>query len=108
MKERTILINGFSKVYAMTGWGLGYICSSFRLIQLMRNIHSYTVVCCSSVSQHFAIESIKNVDADISYMRNGNIFMDWNIGFLKMSFFHSSIQSLLVESTVVLIHFKPY
>lgn len=69
MKERTIVINGFSKAYAMTGFRLGYICAPIDIINVMRNIHSYTMVCCPSVSQYAGVEAVKNGDSDISYMK---------------------------------------
>lgn len=69
MKERTIVINGFSKAYAMTGFRLGYICAPLNIINIMRTIHSYTIVCCPSVSQYAGLEAIKNGDSDIEYMK---------------------------------------
>ncbi len=69
MKERTIVINGFSKAYAMTGFRLGFICAPLNIINIMRTIHSYTIVCCPSVSQYAGLEAIVNGDADIEYMK---------------------------------------
>mgnify|MGYP002519608104 CR=1 FL=1 len=69
MKERTILINSLSKTYAMTGFRLGYICASQKIIDAMRKIHGYVIVSCPSMSQYAAIEALKNGDDDIAYMR---------------------------------------
>lgn len=69
MKERTILINGFSKAYAMTGFRLGFICSSASIIEIMRRIHGYTIVACPSMSQYAGIEALKNGDKDVERMR---------------------------------------
>ena len=68
MKERTILINGFSKAYAMTGFRLGYICADKNIITIMKTIHSYTIVSCPSMSQYAAIEALESGDSDVSYM----------------------------------------
>ena len=69
MKERTIVINGFSKAYAMTGFRLGYVCAPLNVLNIMKTIHSYTIVSCPSMSQYAAIEAIKNGDDDILYMK---------------------------------------
>lgn len=69
MKERTILINGFSKAYAMTGWRLGYVCAPQELIQQMTKIHQFAIMCAPTTSQYAAIEALKNGDADVEQMR---------------------------------------
>lgn len=69
MKERTILINGFSKSYAMTGWRLGYACGAEKIIKQMTKIHQFAVMCAPTVSQYAAIEALKNGDKDIQAMR---------------------------------------
>ena len=70
MKERTILINGFSKAYAMTGWRLGYACGPKEVISQMTKIHQYCIMCAPTTSQYAAIEAVKNGDDDIAMMRN--------------------------------------
>lgn len=70
MKERTILINGFSKAYAMTGWRLGYACGPREIIQQMTKIHQYAIMCAPTTSQYAAIEALKNGDNDVLEMRN--------------------------------------
>lgn len=70
MKERTILINGFSKAYAMTGWRLGYVCAPKELIAQMTKIHQFAIMCAPTISQYAAIEALKNGDADVLEMRN--------------------------------------
>ena len=69
MQERTILINGFSKSYAMTGWRLGYACAPKELIQQMTKIHQFAIMCAPTISQYAAVEALKNGDDDVKEMR---------------------------------------
>ncbi|MCM1048272.1 MAG: aminotransferase class I/II-fold pyridoxal phosphate-dependent enzyme [Clostridiales bacterium] len=69
MRERTILINGFSKAYAMTGWRLGYSCGSEEIISQMLKIHQFAIMCAPTTSQYAAVEALKNGDDDIEEMR---------------------------------------
>ena len=69
MKERTILINGFSKAYAMTGWRLGYACGPKEIIQQMCKIHQFAIMCAPTTSQYAAVEALRNGDEDVSMMR---------------------------------------
>ena len=69
MRERTILINGFSKAYAMTGWRLGYACWPARIIEQMTTLHQFAIMCAPTTSQYAAIEALKNGDEDIAQMR---------------------------------------
>ena len=69
MKERTLLINGFSKAYAMTGWRLGYACGPKEIIKQMTKIHQYAIMCAPTTSQYAAIEALKNGDNDVKEMR---------------------------------------
>jgi len=69
MQERTVLVSGFSKAYAMTGWRLGYACGPAPLIQLMTKIHQYAIMSTPTVSQYAAIEALENGDDDIAAMR---------------------------------------
>ncbi len=69
MKERTILINGFSKAYAMTGWRLGYACGPKEIIQQMTKIHQFAIMCAPTTSQYAAVEALKNGDEDVAMMR---------------------------------------
>ena len=69
MKERTILINGFSKAYAMTGWRLGYACGPKEIIKQMTKIHQFAIMCAPTTSQYAAIEALKNGDEDVDEMR---------------------------------------
>jgi aminotransferase len=59
-RERTILLNGFSKAYAMTGWRVGYVCAPPALLNAMYKIHSYTIMCVPTTSQKAAIEALKS------------------------------------------------
>lgn len=68
MKERTILINGFSKSYAMTGWRLGYAAGHPSIIGAMTKIHQYAIMSSPTTSQYAAIEALKYCDEDIRYM----------------------------------------
>lgn len=69
MKERTILINGFSKAYAMTGWRLGYACAPKEIIRQMTKIHQFAIMCAPTTSQYAAVEALKNGDEDVEKMR---------------------------------------
>ena len=69
MKERTILINGFSKAYAMTGWRLGYACGPKEIIKQMTKIHQFAIMCAPTTSQYAAVEALKNGDEDVKMMR---------------------------------------
>lgn len=69
MKERTVLINGFSKSHAMTGWRLGYACAPEVIIQQMLKIHQFAIMCAPTTSQYAAVEAIKNCDEDVAMMR---------------------------------------
>lgn len=69
MKERTILINGFSKAYAMTGWRLGYVCGPKEIIEQMVKIHQYAIMCAPTTSQYSAVEALKKGDEDVKLMR---------------------------------------
>ena len=69
MRERTILINGFSKAYAMTGWRLGYACGPEEIIAQMTKIHQFAIMCAPTTSQYAAVEAIKNGDKDVEMMR---------------------------------------
>ena len=69
MQERTILINGFSKSYAMTGWRLGYACGPREIIEQMTKIHQYCIMCAPTTSQYAAVEALKNGDEDVQNMR---------------------------------------
>ena len=69
MKERTILINGFSKAYAMTGWRLGYACGPSQIIKQMTKIHQFAIMCAPTTSQYAAIEALRNGDDDVVEMR---------------------------------------
>lgn len=69
MQERTILINGFSKAYAMTGWRLGYACGPANVIEQMLKVHQYAIMCAPTTSQYAAVEALKNGDEDVQEMR---------------------------------------
>ena len=69
MQERTILINGFSKAYAMTVWRMGYACGPTKIIEQMTKIHQFAIMCAPTTGQYAAIEALKNGDEDIKEMR---------------------------------------
>lgn len=69
MWERTIVINGFSKSHAMTGWRLGYACGPAVIIKQMLKIHQYAIMCAPSTSQYAAVEALRNGDEDVKAMR---------------------------------------
>ncbi len=70
MQERTILINGFSKSHAMTGWRLGYVCGPELIIEQMLKIHQFAIMCAPTNSQYAAVDALKNGDEDVAHMRD--------------------------------------
>lgn len=69
MRERTVLINGFSKSYSMTGWRLGYACAPKEILEQMLKIHQYAIMCAPTTSQYAAVEAVRNGDGDVAGMR---------------------------------------
>ena len=69
MKERTIVINGFSKSYAMTGWRLGYACGPEMIIKQMTKIHQFAIMCAPTTSQYAAVLALRDGDLDVAKMR---------------------------------------
>ncbi|MBM7704637.1 aminotransferase [Metabacillus iocasae] len=69
MKERTIIVSGFSKGFAMTGWRLGYLCAPKEIAEAMLKIHQYTMMCAPTMAQYGAIEALKNGKQDVEEMR---------------------------------------
>lgn len=81
MKERTIVINGFSKSYAMTGWRLGYACGPRLILDQMLKIHQFAIMCAPTTSQYAAVEALRNGDEEVERMRSAynqrrNFLMD--------------------------------
>lgn len=68
MRERTIVVNGFSKTFAMTGWRLGWMAAPPEIIAQARKIHQYAIMCAPMVSQRAAIEALRHCDADCAHM----------------------------------------
>ena len=68
MKERTIVINGFSKAFAMTGWRLGYACGPATVIEQMVKLHQFAIMCAPTNSQFAAVEALKNCDMEVEMM----------------------------------------
>ena len=66
--ERTILLNGFSKAYAMTGWRVGYACAPAPIIESMMKIHQYTMLCAPHLSQLAALEALRHAEPDVDHM----------------------------------------
>ncbi len=69
MRERTVLINGFSKAFAMTGWRLGYACGPEIILKQMLKIHQFAIMCAPTTSQFAAIDALRNSDSDVDHMR---------------------------------------
>ncbi len=69
MRERTVLINGFSKAYAMTGWRIGYAAAPELILTQMLKIHQFAIMCAPTTSQYAAVEALKNGDEDIARMK---------------------------------------
>ena len=69
MKERTILINGFSKAYAMTGWRLGYCCGPEEIIHQMTKVHQFAIMCAPTNSQYAAVAALRDCYGEVVKMR---------------------------------------
>lgn len=69
MRERTVVINGFSKSHAMTGWRLGYACGPKEIMDQILKIHQFAIMCAPTNSQYAAVEAMKNGDEDVAMMR---------------------------------------
>ncbi|HHU71262.1 MAG TPA: aminotransferase class I/II-fold pyridoxal phosphate-dependent enzyme [Clostridiales bacterium] len=69
LKERTVVINGFSKAYAMTGWRLGYAVGPANILEQMIKVHQFAIMCAPTNSQYAGIEALKNGDPDVQMMR---------------------------------------
>jgi len=69
MRERTVLLSGFSKAFAMTGWRLGYACGPAEIIDAMTRIHAYTALCASVTAQHAAAEALRRAEREVAEMR---------------------------------------
>ena len=88
MKEKTLVINGFSKAFAMTGWRIGYACGHPDLIEAMNKIHQYAIMCSPTTAQYAAIEALKSGESEVEsmvreYNRRRRVLVD---GFRKMGF----------------------
>lgn len=88
MKEKTLVINGFSKAFAMTGWRIGYACGHRDLIEAMNKIHQYAIMCSPTTAQYAAIEALRSGDGDVEsmvreYNRRRRVLVD---GFRKAGF----------------------
>ncbi len=89
MRERTIVINGFSKSYAMTGWRLGYACGPKNILEQMLKIHQFAIMCAPTTSQYAAIEALRNGDTDVEKMRTA---YDQRRNFLMKTFRDMGLQ----------------
>ena len=69
MKERTVVVNGFSKTFSMTGWRLGYACGPAPLVKQITKIHQFAIMCAPTTSQYAAIEALTNCDEDVEEMK---------------------------------------
>jgi aminotransferase len=70
MRERTVLLDGFSKAYAMTGWRIGYVAAPASILEAMLKVHQYTIMCASTSAQEAALEALRNGDADVQMMHD--------------------------------------
>jgi aminotransferase len=69
MADRTIIVNGFSKTFSMTGWRLGYACGPEPIVRQITKIHQYAIMCAPTTSQYAAIEALRSCDNDVEEMR---------------------------------------
>lgn len=70
MRDRTVLLDGFSKAYAMTGWRIGYVAAPAQIIEAMLKVHQYTIMCASTSAQEAALEALRNGEADVQMMHD--------------------------------------
>lgn len=70
LRERTLLVNGFSKAYAMTGWRLGYVCGPQAVMTELNKLHQYAIMCAPTTAQYAAIEAMEHGDEDVAHMRS--------------------------------------
>ncbi|HEY8422907.1 MAG TPA: aminotransferase class I/II-fold pyridoxal phosphate-dependent enzyme [Thermoclostridium sp.] len=88
MKDRTIVVNGMSKAFAMTGWRIGFACGNRYIIEQMKKVHQYAIMCAPTTAQYAAIEALKNGDDEVSamvgeYNRRRRLVLE---GFRKIGF----------------------
>ncbi|QBD82482.1 aminotransferase class I/II-fold pyridoxal phosphate-dependent enzyme [Ktedonosporobacter rubrisoli] len=81
MQERTLILDGFSKAYAMTGWRVGYVAAPAYILEAMLKVHQYTIMCAGTAAQEAAIEALRHGEADVQHMhddyeRRGRMFVD--------------------------------
>jgi aminotransferase len=81
MQERTILLDGFSKAYAMTGWRVGYVAAPMHILEAMLKIHQYAIMCAGTAAQEAALEALRYGEADVQmmrdeYARRGRMFVE--------------------------------
>ncbi len=81
MQERTILLDGFSKAYAMTGWRVGYLAAPTAIVEAMLKVHQYTIMCAGTAAQEAALEALRHGEADVQamhddYERRGRMFVE--------------------------------
>ncbi len=69
MKEQTVVVNGFSKAFSMTGWRLGYACGPEPIIEQVTKIHQYAIMCAPTTAQYAAIEALRNCDGEVAEMK---------------------------------------
>ncbi len=81
MQERTLLLDGFSKAYAMTGWRVGYVAAPVHILEAMLKIHQYSIMCAGTAAQEAALEALRHGEGDVQmmhddYARRGRMFVD--------------------------------
>ena len=68
MRERTVLVDGFSKAYAMTGWRVGYVCAPAHILEAILKVHQYAIMCAATMSQAAALEAVLHGEDDVLAM----------------------------------------
>src|SRR5437764_161857 len=81
MQDRTILLDGFSKAYAMTGWRVGYVAAPIHILEAMLKVHQYAIMCAGTAAQEAALEALRHGDVDVQmmhddYARRGRMFVE--------------------------------
>src|SRR5258708_17359914 len=81
MRERAILLDGFDKAYAMTGWRVGYVATPAHIVEAMLKVHQYAIMCAGTAAQEAALEALRHGDVDVQamhsdYARRRRMFVD--------------------------------
>ena len=99
MQDRTILLDGFSKAYAMTGWRIGYVAAPAPILEAMLKVHQYAIMCAGTAAQEAALEALRHGEADVQmmhddYARRGQMFVEGLIALVCPAVSHMVLSML--------------